>query len=85
MRSSSVDRTSFKLFKKGSTTKVAASVSYSASSHKGILNPGRPLKRGATYRAVVTTSAMEVAGNRLAQNATAAGLQQKVWVFKVRK
>jgi hypothetical protein len=41
------------------------------------------LRSGVTYKAVVTTGAKDVAGNPLDQNPTAAGLQQKVWLFTV--
>jgi hypothetical protein len=57
---------------------VAASVSYAATNHKATLDPTDTLKRGA-YRAVVTTDAKDLAGNRLDQDPTLAGLQQGVW------
>lgn len=84
MKGVSVNGTTFKLFRRGSTTKVGASVSYNASTHQGILNPTKPLIRGATYKAVVTTFARDLSGNRLDQNATLSGLQQKTWSFKIR-
>jgi hypothetical protein len=40
--------------------------------------------RGVTYKAVVTTDAKDLVGNRLDQNSTLTGLQQKVWTFTVR-
>lgn len=84
MKGASVNGTTFKLFRRGSTTKVGASVSYNASTRQGILNPTKPLSRGATYKAVVTTFARDLSGNRLDQNATLSGLQQKTWSFKIR-
>jgi hypothetical protein len=84
MQSSTVNGTTFKLFKKGSTTTVGATVSYDAATDKATLNPTNALKRGATYKAVVTTDAKDLAGNRLDQNPTLSGLQQKVWSFTVR-
>lgn len=83
MKAASVNGTTFKLFRKGSTKKVGASVSYNATTHKGILNPTKSLRRGVIYKAVVTTFARDLSGNRLDQNATLSGLQQKVWSFKV--
>jgi hypothetical protein len=73
----------FKLFKKGSTNQIAAQVSYDAATHKATLNPNDNLKRGVTYKAVVTTVAKDVAGNRLDQDSSTTGLQQKVWYFTV--
>ena len=82
MESASVKR-AFKLFKKGSTTEIAARLSYDAVTDKATLNPNDNLKRGVTYKAMVTTVAKDVAGNRLDQDDSTAGLQQKVWYFTV--
>ena len=71
----------FKLFKKGSTNQIDAVVSYDAAT--ATLNPDNNLSRGATYKAVVTTQAMDMAGNRLDQNSSKAGLQKKVWFFEI--
>jgi hypothetical protein len=59
------------------TAKVAATVGYSTSTKKAILNPGRPLVRGATYSARVTTEAEDFVGGPLV------GI--KVWGFTVRR
>ena len=82
MREASVIN-AFKLFRKGSTNQIAATVTYDAATDTATLNPNNNLRRGATYRAVVTTVAKDVAGNRLDQNSTKAGLQQKVWFFEI--
>ena len=66
MRGTSV-KNAFKLYKKGSTTALNATVTYDAATKKAVLNPGANLKRGATYEAVVTTGAKDLAGNSLAQ------------------
>jgi len=84
MNASTINATTFKLFKKSSTTKVLASVGYDATADKATLEPTNSLKRGATYKAVVTTDAKDLAGNRLDQSSTLSGLQQKVWTFKVK-
>jgi hypothetical protein len=57
---SSITPDTFKLFKKGSTTKIAATVSYEASTATATLNPGRDLTSGVTYKAVVTTGTKDV-------------------------
>jgi probable HAF family extracellular repeat protein len=82
MRVASV-KNAFKLFKKGSTIQVTAMVSYDAATDKATLDPTNNLKRGATYKALVTTVAKDMAGNRLDQNNSKAGLQKKVWYFTV--
>jgi hypothetical protein len=82
MQSASV-KNAFKLFKKGSTTEIAAQVSYDVATDIATLNPNNNLRRGVTYKAVVTTVAKDVAGNRLDQDGSKAGLQQKVWFFEI--
>jgi hypothetical protein len=82
MRDASV-KSAFKLYKKGTTTALGASVSYDATSRKATLDPSDPLRSGATYKAVVSTGAKDLAGNSLDQNASLSGSQQKVWFFKV--
>jgi hypothetical protein len=68
MLASSISGTTFKLFVKGSTTKLAATVSYSASTDTATLDPTNSLRSGVTYKAVVTTGAKDLAGNPLEQN-----------------
>ena len=66
MRASSINTNTFKLFKQGSTTPLAATVSYPDSlPHTAKLDPTDSLRRGWTYKAVVTTGARDLAGNRL--------------------
>jgi hypothetical protein len=83
MMPSSINATTFKLFKQGSTTKTAAAVSYEASTDTATLDPTNSLEGGVTYKAVVSTGAKDVAGNPLDENSTATGSQQKVWFFTV--
>jgi hypothetical protein len=85
MMASSIDGTTFKLFKKGSTTKISATVSYDPTTRKATLNPfgltTTRLARGTTYKAVVTTGAKDLAGNQLDQDPSLGGLQQMKWFF----
>ena len=62
MDASSITPDTFKLFKKGSTTKIAATVSYEASTDTATLNPGRDLTSGVTYEEVVTTGTKDGGG-----------------------
>jgi subtilisin-like proprotein convertase family protein len=73
----------FKLFRKGSTNQIDAVVTYNAATDTATLNPTNNLRRGATYKAVVSTVAKDEAGNRLDQDGSKAGLQQKVWFFEI--
>jgi arylsulfatase A-like enzyme len=80
---SSINATTFKLMEQGSTTQIAATLNYDASTDTATLDPTTSLQSGVTYKAVVTTGAKDVAGNPLDQNPTTAGLQQKTWLFTV--
>ena len=84
MMASTINGTTFKLFKKGSTTKIGAAVSYDGATKKATLDPTNNLRLGTTYKAVVTTGAKDMAGNSLDQISTTTGLQQKTWLFTVR-
>jgi Bacterial Ig-like domain len=83
MMASSINGTTLKLFKKGSTTKIGAAVSHDGTTKKATLDPTNNLRLGTTYKAVVTTGAKDLAGLQLDQNTTTAGSQQKVWSFTV--
>src|SRR5215216_1836305 len=86
MRASSINTKTFKLFKKkGSTKKLSARVTYNAATKKATLNPTTSLRKGLTYKAVLSPGAKDVAGKSLDQKRTAKGLQRKVWSFTVRK
>jgi len=73
-----------KLYRKGSDTPFANyGVDYNAAKRKVTYWPETPLWRGTTYKAVVSTQAKDLAGNRLDQNRNRAGLQPKVWYFTI--
>jgi Bacterial Ig-like domain len=74
----------FKLFRSGTTTAIGAVVSYDATAKKAILNPNSNLQLGTKYKAVVTSGATDLAGNRLDQNSSLSGLQQEAWTFTIR-
>jgi len=83
MQATTVNAQTFELFQNGSTTRLTATVSYDAATDKATLDPAGSLKSGVTYKAVITTSAKDLAGNALDQNPTKAGNQPKEWRFKV--
>src|SRR5918998_3216012 len=80
---SSITGQTFKLFENGSTTNIAAAVSYDAATKTATLNPTNNLRAGVTYKAVVAPGAKDLAGNPLDQNATLSGAQQHKWFFTV--
>ena len=84
MVTNSINNTTFKLSKAGTTTVIEAAVSYDPTTKKATLNPAANLRRGAKYKAVVTTGATDLAGNKLDQNRSQSGLQQKSWTFTIR-
>jgi hypothetical protein len=84
MSAGSVNVNTVKLFKKGTTTALPATVTYGKTAKKAILDPDANLKRGATYKVVVTPRTRDLAGNRLDQNRRRSGLQRKVWFFTVK-
>jgi hypothetical protein len=83
MRAKSINGQTFMLFRTGSSTAVVAVVTYNTDTRKARLNPTNALRRGVTYKAVVTTGAKDVEGNLLDQNDGVGGQQQKVWFFTV--
>ncbi len=83
MDEATINGTSFKLFKAGTTNRVGAAVTHNATSHKAVLNPNNSLAAGTKYKATVTTGATDLAGNHLDQNPTTAGNQAKSWTFTV--
>ena len=72
----------FRVYEKGSNTPISDyTLWYNARKRKAILEPETALKRRVTYKAVVSTQAQDLAGNRLDQNRNRGGLQRKVWYF----
>ena len=63
MKVDTITGQTFKLTKKGTTTKIAAAVSYDASTDTAKLDPNQNLTSRVTYKAVITTGARDAAGN----------------------
>jgi probable HAF family extracellular repeat protein len=85
MLTNSINGTTFKLMKAGTTTAIRAIVSYNATAKKATLNPNANLQLGTKYTAVVSTGAKDAAGNPLDQDPATQGSQPKQWVFTVRR
>ncbi|QIN81780.1 hypothetical protein GBA63_03360 [Rubrobacter tropicus] len=76
MRLTTLGKANFKIIRSGTSTPVAASVTFSPVTNRATLNPVNPLRQGATYRVVVTTGARDLANNPLQVT--------KSWNFRVR-
>jgi hypothetical protein len=85
MQASTINTTTFRLRKSGTTTNVAAALSYDPATKRATLNPNANLQAGATYVATITTGATDLAGNQLDQNPSTAGNQAKSWKFTVKR
>ncbi len=83
MQGSSVNSTTFKLKKAGTTKFLGATVTYDPATNKATLNPNNNLQPGKTYVATVTTGAQDEAGNLLDQDSNLTGNQTKSWKFTV--
>jgi hypothetical protein len=83
MDRNTINTKTFKLFKKGTSTKIGAGVTYfpddpstGTVEARATLDPTSSLQSGVTYKAVVTTGAMDSVGNPLPQ--------QYKWFFTVK-
>ena len=85
MSPGSINSNTVKLFKVGENSALDATVTYNRVTNKTHLDPSANLKRGATYKAVVSTGVQGLAGNSLDQEPTLPENQPKEWFFKVRK
>jgi hypothetical protein len=88
MTASTINATTFKLFRlnaDGTTSQVAAAVTYSPTSKMAVLNPNNNLSLGRKYKATFGTGARDLAGNALDQDPTKTGNQGKTWTFTVRR
>ncbi|HET7269614.1 MAG TPA: Ig-like domain-containing protein [Rubrobacter sp.] len=82
MSASSITSETVKLFRAGTTTPVAAVVGYDTQTKTAMLNPEIDLRPGTRYKAVVTTAARDLGGNRLDQDQDLTnGNQPNVWTF----
>ena len=75
---------SVRLLRKGSSTAVPARLTYDAARHRVTLDPTQRLRPHTAYRVVISTTVRDLAGNRLDQDASRAGLQRSRWSFRTR-
>ena len=82
MSASSITTDTVKLFRAGTTSPIAAVISYETNK-TATLNPDIDLRLGTKYKAVVTTGTRDLASNQLDQDATLSGNQSKRWFFTI--
>lgn len=84
MRAGTVNASTVKPYKVGSTTAFSATVAYHAAPQKATLTPSANLPPGAKYKAVVSAGVTDLAGNPLDQTPILPGNRPQSWVFTVR-
>jgi Ca2+-binding RTX toxin-like protein len=77
MDEATITGTTFKLFRKNSTTVIPATVTYNATEERAILNPSAKLRRKVTYKAIVAADVADLAGNQMGT--------AKVWSFSTKR
>jgi len=85
MQAATINAANVKIKKNGTSTFLAATVTYQVSTRKAVLNPNANLKAGATYIVSVKTGAKDVADNSLDQDPSQTGLQSKTFRFTVQR
>ena len=84
MTPASISAGIIRLFEAGSTTAIAATVTFDATAKRATLNPNANLQPGTKYKAVVTPATKDLACNPLDQASAAGGNQPKAWFFTVK-
>ena len=84
VRAGTVNASTVKLYKVGSTTAFSATVAYDAAPQKSTLNPSANLQPVAKNKAEVSAVVTDLAGNPFDQTPILPGNQPKSWVFTVR-
>jgi subtilisin-like proprotein convertase family protein len=84
VRARTLTNASVRLLRKGSSTTVPARLTYDAARHRVTLDPAQRLRPHTAYRVVIATTVRDLAGNRLDQDPSRAGLQRSRWSFRTR-
>jgi subtilisin-like proprotein convertase family protein len=84
LRASTVTKAHAFIVVAGTTKHLKAKVTWKSGTSTIVINPKAPLAHGTKYKVTVTTAVLDLAGNRLDQNRTKAGLQKKTWKFTTR-
>jgi subtilisin-like proprotein convertase family protein len=84
LRTSTVTKAHAFIVVAGTTTHLKAKVTWKSGTGTIVINPKAHLAHGTKYKVTITTRVLDLAGNRLDQNRTKAGLQKKTWKFTTR-
>jgi len=84
LRSSLLTRDNVRLLRKGRPKPLPVRLRYDNSRNRLTVDPVRLLRPRTTYRVVIATRLMDVAGNRLDQDSRRAGAQRATWTFRTR-
>ncbi len=84
IRSALLTRDTVRLKQKGRKKRVAIRLKYDERRNRLTLAPVRRLQPRTTYRIVIATRVVDIAGNRLDQNPRRDGAQQARWRFRTR-
>ena len=84
VRQATLTSTTVKLFRKGTTARLRATLTYDRATHTVTIDPARRLRHHTTYQVVVTNGVKDLAGNALDQKPSVAGNQKARWTFTTR-
>jgi hypothetical protein len=84
VRSSLLSTANVRLRRKGQPKPVPVRLRYDASRNRLTVDPVRALRPHTTYRIVIATRVVDIAGNRLDQDPGQNGDQQATWRFRTR-
>jgi len=84
VRAALLTRTNVRLRRKGQRSPVGVRLRYDERRQRLTLDPRGGLRASSTYRVVISTRVVDIAGNRLDQDPRTAGDQQATWSFRTR-
>ena len=84
VRSSLLTTANVRLLRKGQRKPVPARLRYDERRNRLTVDPVRRLRPSTTYRVMIATSVVDVAGNRLDQDPRSGGDQRATWRFRTR-
>jgi hypothetical protein len=84
VRSSLLTTPNVRLLRKGQSRPVPIRLRYDAARNRLTVDPVRRLRSDTTYRILIATSVVDIAGNRLDQDPGQNGDQQATWRFRTR-
>lgn len=84
VRAQLLTKSSVRLKQKGRKKAIPVRLKYDVRRHRLTVDPVRRLRSRTTYRIVIATRVVDIAGNRLDQNPRRSGAQRATWRFRTR-